>query len=177
LAPTSGELFRPSSASTDLRHAAEESFSARDCCTVATGPKPGNSFSPRSSKSEEEGHQSNTPGGGIGPRDQGHGNHPSTSTKEEGEDGVAGCIGRSTKLLKKCAILLKMNKIEGPNTGSFVKKAYSTKMDGMMILTMIPLLLRMLLPWQQNCRLSHGLRHTSHLSFPCMMGTQIQISF
>jgi hypothetical protein len=56
--------------------------------------------------------------------------------------------GRSTKLLKKCVILLKMNKIEGPNTGSFVKKAYSTKMDGMMILIMIPLLLTMLFPWQ-----------------------------
>jgi hypothetical protein len=48
--------------------------------------------------------------------------------------------------------LLKMNKIEGPNTGSFVKKACSTKMDGMMILIMISLVLMMLLPWQQNCR-------------------------
>jgi hypothetical protein len=37
--------------------------------------------------------------------------------------------GRSTKLLKKCVILLKMNKTEGPNTGNFVRKAYSTKMD------------------------------------------------
>jgi hypothetical protein len=33
--------FRPPSASTDLRHAAEESFSARDCHTTATGPKSG----------------------------------------------------------------------------------------------------------------------------------------
>jgi hypothetical protein len=81
------------------------------------------------------------------------------------------------KLLKKCAILFRMNKIEGPSTGSFVKKAYSTKMDGMMILIMIPLLLMMLLPWQQNCRLPHGPCHTSHLSFPCMMGTQTQSSF
>jgi hypothetical protein len=55
--------------------------------------------------------------------------------------------GRSTKLLKKCVILFKMNKTEGPNTRSFVRKAYSTKMDGMMILIMIPLLLMMLLPW------------------------------
>jgi hypothetical protein len=30
---------------------------------------------------------------------------------------------------------------------------------------------------QQNCMLPHGPRHTSHLSFPCMMGTQIQSSF
>jgi hypothetical protein len=59
----------------------------------------------------------------------------------------------------------------------FVKKAYSTKMDGMMILIMIPLLLMMLLPWQENCRLPHGPRHTSHLSFPCMMGTQTESSF
>jgi hypothetical protein len=85
--------------------------------------------------------------------------------------------GRSTKLLKKCVILFKINKTEGPNTGSFVKKAYSTKMDGMMILIMIPLLLMMLVPWQQNCRLLHGPHHTSHLSFLCMMGTQIQSSF
>jgi hypothetical protein len=49
-----------------------------------------------------------------------------------------------------------MNKIEGPNSGSFVKKAYSTRMDDMMILIMMPLLLMMLLPWQQNCRLPHG---------------------
>jgi hypothetical protein len=85
--------------------------------------------------------------------------------------------GRSMKLLKKCVILLKMNKTKGPSTGSFIRKAYSMKMDGMMILIMTPLLLMMLLPWQQNCRLPHGPRHTSHLSFPCMMGIQIQSSF
>jgi hypothetical protein len=45
LAPTSGELIRPPSASTDLRHAAEESFSARGYCAAATGPKLGNSLS------------------------------------------------------------------------------------------------------------------------------------
>jgi hypothetical protein len=54
---------------------------------------------------------------------------------------------RSTKPLKKCVILFKMNKIEGPNTGSFVKKAYSMRMDGMMTIIMMPLLLMMLLPW------------------------------
>jgi hypothetical protein len=36
LAPTSGELIRPLSASIDLRHAAEEDSSARGC-TAATG--------------------------------------------------------------------------------------------------------------------------------------------
>jgi hypothetical protein len=48
---------------------------------------------------------------------------------------------------KMYAILLKTNKIEGTNTGSFIKKAYSTRMDGMMILIMIPLPLMLLLPW------------------------------
>jgi hypothetical protein len=51
-------------------------------------------LSPRGSKPEEKGHQSNIPGGGVGPGNQGHGNHPSTSAKEEGEDGSA---GRSSK--------------------------------------------------------------------------------
>jgi hypothetical protein len=78
--------FRPPSESTDLRHAAEESFSDRGCGTVATRPKPGNSFSPRSSEPEKEGHKSNTPGGGVGPRNQGHGDHPSASTMEERKD-------------------------------------------------------------------------------------------
>ena len=81
---------------------------------------------------------------------------------------------RSMKLLRKCVILFKMNRIEDPNTGSFVKKACSMKMDGMMILIMIPLLLMMLLPWQQNCRLFHGHNPTSHPSCPCTMGTQTQ---
>jgi hypothetical protein len=37
---------------------------------------------------------------------------------------------------------------EGPNTRSFVKRAHSTKMNGTMILIMVPLLLMMLLLWQ-----------------------------
>jgi hypothetical protein len=32
----------------------------------------------------------------------------------------------------------------------------------------------MLLPWQQNCRLSHGHNPTSHLSYQCTMGTRTQ---
>jgi hypothetical protein len=44
----------------------------------------------RGPKPEEESHQSNTPGGGVGPRDQGYGDHPSVGTKKEGEDGMAG---------------------------------------------------------------------------------------
>jgi hypothetical protein len=49
---------------------------------------------------------------------------------------------------RKCIILLKMIMTEGANTGSFVKRAHSTKMNGTMILIMVPLLLMMLLPWQ-----------------------------
>jgi hypothetical protein len=91
LAPTSGEpFFRPPSASTDLRHAAKESFSARGYRTTATGPKSGDPLSPRGLKLEKEGHQSNTPGGEVGPRDQKHGDNPLASTKEEGEDGPTG---------------------------------------------------------------------------------------
>jgi hypothetical protein len=47
---------------------------------------------------------------------------------------------RLTKLPRKCVILLKMITTEGPNTGSFVKRAHSTKMNGTMILIMVPLL-------------------------------------
>jgi hypothetical protein len=64
------------------------------------------------------------------------------------------------KPLKKCVILLKMNKNEGPNTVSFAKKAYSTRMDGMMILIMMPLLLMILLPWKVFFR-TFGLRPSS----------------
>jgi hypothetical protein len=81
------------------------------------------------------------------------------------------------KPLKKYIILLKINKNEGPNTGSFIKKACSMMMDGMMILIMVPLLLTMLLPLQQNSRLSHGPHRISHLSFRCMMGIQTRSSF
>jgi hypothetical protein len=35
----------------------------------------------------------------------------------------------------------------------------------------------MLLPWQQNCRLSHGHNPTSHLSYPCTMGTRTKAIF
>jgi hypothetical protein len=67
--------------------------------------------------------------------------------------------------------------VRRPQHRSFVRKAYSTRMDGMIILIMIPLILMMLLSWQQSCRLSHGHNPTSHLSYPCTMGTQTQNNF
>jgi hypothetical protein len=78
--------FRPPSASTDLRHVTEESFSDRGCRSAATGPKPGDPSS-RGLKPEEEGHQSNTPRGRVGPRNQKYGDASSASAKEEGENG------------------------------------------------------------------------------------------
>jgi hypothetical protein len=64
-----------------------------------------------------------------------------------------------------------------PQHRSFIRKAYSTRMDGMIILIMIPSILMMLLSWQQSCRLFHGHNPTSHLSYPCTMGTQTQNNF
>jgi hypothetical protein len=84
---------------------------------------------------------------------------------------------RLMKLLRRCDILLKMNKTEGLTTGSFVGGAHSTKMNGTMTFIMITLPLMMLLLWQQNCRLLRGHNPTSHLSWPCMIGIQIQSNF
>jgi hypothetical protein len=84
---------------------------------------------------------------------------------------------RLTKPLRKCVILLKMTRSEGLNIGSFVRKAHSTKMNGTMTSIMVTLLLMMLLLWQQNCRLPYGHNPTSHLSYPCMMGTWIRSNF
>jgi hypothetical protein len=39
---------------------------------------------------KEKDHQSDTSGGGVGPGDQGHGNHSTAGAKEKGEDGSAG---------------------------------------------------------------------------------------
>jgi hypothetical protein len=81
---------------------------------------------------------------------------------------------RSTKPLKKYAILPRMTMTESLSTGSFARRAHSTKKNGMMTFIMAILLLMMLLPWQHNCRLPRGRRDTSHLIFLCMMGTQTQ---
>jgi hypothetical protein len=64
----------------------------------------------------------------------------------------------------------RMIKDEGPNTERFAKKLQSTMMDGMMTFTMVTLLLMMLLPWQQSCRLPHGHLRTNRHNSPCMTG-------
>jgi hypothetical protein len=103
--------------------------------------------------------------------------HQQVQRKKEKMARLADLQRKIDEATRKCVILLKMIKTEGPNIGSFVKRDYSTKMDGMMILIMIPLLLMMLLPWQHNCRLSHGHNPTSHPSYPCTMGTRTQNNF
>jgi hypothetical protein len=64
--------------------------------------------------------------------------------------------GRSMKPPKKCVTSHRMTKTEGLNTGSFTKKIHSMMMNGTMTFFMAILLLMMLLPWQQNCRLPRG---------------------
>jgi hypothetical protein len=103
--------------------------------------------------------------------------HQQVQRKKEKMAWLADLQRKIDKATEEVCHLVQDEQDRRPSTGSFVKKAYSMKMDGMMILIMIPLLLMMLLPWQQNCRLLHGPHHTSHLSFLCMMGTQIQSSF
>jgi hypothetical protein len=84
--------------------------------------------------------------------------------------------GRLMRPPKKCVTSPRMTRTEGPSIGSFIKKIQTMMMNGTLTFIMAILLLTMLLPWQQNCRLPHGPHHTSHLSFLCMMGTQTQSS-
>jgi hypothetical protein len=103
--------------------------------------------------------------------------HQQVQRKREKMARLADLQRQIDEALKKYAILLKTSNIEGLNIGSFINKAYSMRMDVMMILIMIPLPLMMLLPSQQNCRLSHGPHHTNHLNSLCMMGIRIRSSF
>jgi hypothetical protein len=52
---------------------------------------------------------------------------------------------RLTKPLRRCVILLKMTGTNGLSTGSFVRRAHSTKTNGTMTFIMVTLLLMMLL--------------------------------
>jgi ABC-type transporter Mla maintaining outer membrane lipid asymmetry permease subunit MlaE len=82
--------------------------------------------------------------------------HQQVQRKKEKMTRLADLRRRSTKLLRKCVILLKMIMTEGPNTRSFVKRAHSMNKNGTMILIMVALFFMMLLLWQQNYMLSHG---------------------
>jgi hypothetical protein len=104
-------------------------------------------------------------------------NHQQVQRKKEKMARLADLQRQIDEATEEVRHLLKMSKIEGPNTGSFIKMSCSTTMDGMMILIMVPLLLMMVLPWQQNCKLSHDPHHTNHPSFPCIMGIQTRSSF
>jgi hypothetical protein len=103
--------------------------------------------------------------------------HLQVQRKKEKMARLADLQRKIDEATKEVRHLVQDEQDQRPHHRELVKKAYSMKMDGMMILIMIPLLLMMLLPWQQNCRLPHGPRHTSHLSFLCMTGTQTQSSF
>jgi hypothetical protein len=59
-----------------------------------------------------------------------------------------------------------------PRAESFIKRVSTTRMTGMKISIMEILLLMMLLPCQQNCRLFLGHSLTSRLSSPCTTGIQ-----
>jgi hypothetical protein len=155
LAPTSGELIRPPSASCDLRHTAEENFFRARGCTAATGCQLGHTA--RSSNSKEEGYKYNTPGGGAIPEDKGSRSYPSTGRKEERKCFVFPIYRRrSMKLLKKYVILPKMTRTEGLHKESFVKTIPTMMMIGMTSSITEILLLMTLLLYQQNCRLPHG---------------------
>jgi hypothetical protein len=52
------------------------------------------------------------------------------------------------KQLRKCVISLRMTKTEGPNIGSFIKRAQSMMINGTTIFTTVTLLSMMLLLWQ-----------------------------
>jgi hypothetical protein len=116
-------------------------------CTAATGRQPGHAA--RSSNSKEEGYKSNTPGGGVGPRDKGSRSYPSAGRKEERKCFVFPIYRRrSMKLLKKYVILLKMTRTEDLHKESFVKTIPTMMMIGMTISIMEILLLMMLLLYQ-----------------------------
>jgi hypothetical protein len=70
-----------------------------------------------------------------------------------------------------------MTRAEDLHKESFVRTIPTMMMIGMTISIMKIFLLMMLLLYQQNYRLPYGPHHTSHLSSPCMMGTQIRSSF
>ena len=107
---------------------------------------------------------------GVGPGNKRPGSYTSTSTEEKREDASVSLQRKIDEAVEKCVISRRMIKDEGLNTESFIKKVQPTMMDGMMTFTMVTLLLMMLLPWQQSCRLPHGHLRTNRHNSPCMTG-------
>jgi hypothetical protein len=64
-------------------------------------------------------------------------------------------------------VLFKMTRTEGIRAESSIRKASTMRTTGMEISIMEILLSMMLVLYQQNCRLHHGLSLTSHPSSPC----------
>jgi hypothetical protein len=102
--------------------------------------------------------------------------HQQVQKKREKILRLADLRGRLMRPPRKCVTSPRTTKTEGPSTGSFVKKIHTMMMNGTVTFIMAILLLTMLLPWQQNCRLPRGPRRISHLSFLCTMGTQTRSS-
>jgi hypothetical protein len=162
LAPTSGKLIRPPSASIDLRHAAEEDshWTLTRRHYVKLGARRGRLTAQHLRR------RNWTKKSGIWKL--------SINRSKRRERRCFGSLtfrGRLMKPSRKCVTSPKTTKTEGPSIGSFVKKIHTMTMNGTVTFIMAILLLMMFLPWQQNCRLPHGPRHTSHLSFLCTMGT------
>jgi TolA-binding protein len=163
---------RPPSASIDLRHATEESFSDRGCRSAAAGSKPGDPFSSRGPKPEEEGHQSNTLEDKL---DKEIRNmemlHQQVQKKKEKMARLADLQRQIDEATKEVRHLAQDEQERRPQHRELHREGFTTRMNGMKISIMEILLLMMLLLCQQNCRLHLGPRHTSHPSSPCMMDT------
>jgi hypothetical protein len=148
LEPTSGELIRPPSASIDLRHAAEEENRARGCCTTATGNQIKRLSPLREARSQKR--KATSPTFQEEELDQEIRDmeiiHQQVQRKKEKMARVTDLQRKIDEATEEVRHLAQDEQDRRPSTGSFVRKAYSTKMDGTMILVMIPLLLMMLLP-------------------------------
>jgi hypothetical protein len=181
LEPTSGELTRPPSASRDLRHAVEENFFRARGCTAATGRQPLDVNQDTLREARTQNRKATSPTTQEEELDQEirdlEAINQQLERKREKMLHLSDLQKRSMKLLKRYVILPKMTRTEDLHKESFVRTILTMMMIGMMISIMETLLLMILLLYQQNCRLPHGPHHTSHLSSPCMMGTQIQSNF
>jgi hypothetical protein len=73
--------------------------------------------------------------------------HQQVQRKKENMLRLADLQRKIDKAAKEMCHLTQDDQTEGPDTGSFVKRAQSMKMNGMTIFTMVTLLSMMLLLW------------------------------